>query len=245
MPKPIKILSVNDIQHAAAEATGRLMRWGLTDRTSPLTLYGVPRGGVTAAAFLAASLNEQTNCGGFAVCDPREADVIVDDLIDSGRTRENYKNHHPDKPFVALFYKPDHWLVFPWEASEEQSANDIPVRLLQYIGEQPNREGLADTPARFLKAWREWSAGYGVDIPAMLRTFEDGAEKYDELVIVRDIPVYSHCEHHLAPFFGKAHVAYIPSGRVVGLSKLARLVQAYAQRLQVQERLTQQVAHAL
>lgn len=117
--------------------------------------------------------------------------------------------------------------------------------LLAFVGEDPAREGLQETPDRVLKAWSFYTKGYHEQPSDVLKVFQDGAEKVDELVLVRDIPVYSHCEHHLAPFFGVAHVGYIPSGRVVGLSKLARVVDVFARRLQVQERLTQQVAHAL
>lgn len=118
-------------------------------------------------------------------------------------------------------------------------------RLLVSIGEDPNREGLVDTPDRMARAWGEWTAGYSADPAAILKAFADGSENYDELVFVGGIPVYSLCEHHLAPFFGVAHVGYIPAGRVVGLSKFARLVDAFARRLQVQERLTTQVAQAI
>lgn len=107
------------------------------------------------------------------------------------------------------------------------------------------REGLQATPRRYAEALREWTSGYGLNPRGMLVNFEDGAEQYDELVVVRDIPVYSLCEHHLAPFFGFASVAYLPQGRVVGLSKIARIVGAYSRRLQVQERLTQQIATCL
>lgn len=107
------------------------------------------------------------------------------------------------------------------------------------------RPGTQETPTRVAKAWRDWTAGYNVDVSNLLKTFEDGAEQYDEMVSIVGIPFYSHCEHHLAPFFGTATVAYIPDGRVVGLSKLNRLVGAYAKRLQVQERMTQQIANAL
>lgn len=117
--------------------------------------------------------------------------------------------------------------------------------MLHGMGEDPSREGLKETPNRVAKAWREWTSGYGQDPAHILKTFEDGAEKVDELVFVGNIDFYSHCEHHLAPFFGKVHIAYIPTGRVVGLSKLARLVEIYARRLQVQERMTQQIANAL
>ncbi len=114
------------------------------------------------------------------------------------------------------------------------------------IGEDPTREGLRETPSRVVKAWGEWFDGYKQDPAAVLKTFEDGAELCgDEMVVVENIDLYSFCEHHMAPFFGKAWVAYIPDKKVVGLSKLARLVDIYAHRLQVQERLTNQVANAI
>lgn len=118
-------------------------------------------------------------------------------------------------------------------------------RLLAYIGEDPDREGLLETPSRFLKAWEEYTRGYREKPEAILKSFEDGAQSVDEMVIVRDIPVYSLCEHHLAPFFGKAYVGYVPDKRILGLSKISRLVEIYARRLQVQERLTNQIADAL
>jgi GTP cyclohydrolase I len=109
----------------------------------------------------------------------------------------------------------------------------------------PQREGLRETPDRVTKAWQFWTRGYSQDPAAILKVFEDGGERYDEMVSVCNIPLYSHCEHHLAPIFGVATVAYIPNGRIVGLSKLSRLVDCFARRLQVQERLTAQVADAL
>ena len=118
-------------------------------------------------------------------------------------------------------------------------------RFLESLGENPDRPGLHETPARLTKAWKHWTSGYQQSPSELLKTFEDGAEQYNELIVVRNIPVYSHCEHHLAPFFGKATVGYMPNGRIVGLSKLTRLVECFAKRLQVQERLTIQVANAL
>lgn len=113
---------------------------------------------------------------------------------------------------------------------------------------EPNthkRKGLEGTPLRFALAWSFWLSGYKDSPKDVLTTFEDGAEKYDQMIVQRDIPVYSLCEHHLAPFFGVAHIAYIPDGKIVGLSKLSRLTDIYARRLQVQERLTSQIADAL
>jgi GTP cyclohydrolase IA len=118
-------------------------------------------------------------------------------------------------------------------------------RLLHHLGEDPNRQGLIETPRRVEKAWQHWVSGYGQDPAAILKVFDDGAEEYTELIVVRGIPVYSHCEHHLAPFFGTATVGYTPNGKIVGLSKLTRLVDCFARRLQVQERLTMQIANAL
>jgi GTP cyclohydrolase I len=118
-------------------------------------------------------------------------------------------------------------------------------RLLTWLGENPERQGLLDTPERVARAWTHWSRGYREDPSSILKTFADGGEQYNELIVVRRIPVYSHCEHHLAPFFGHAAIGYLPSGRIVGLSKLKRLVDCFAARLQVQERLTQQIAQSL
>ena len=117
--------------------------------------------------------------------------------------------------------------------------------ILQFLGEDPEREGLQETPARYVRALREHFSGYNQDPGAYLaKTFKE-VEGYDELVLVSDIELFSHCEHHMVPFVGRAHVAYIPNGRVVGLSKIARVVDVYAKRLQVQEKLTKQVADAL
>lgn len=131
-------------------------------------------------------------------------------------------------------------------APSHDAAREALVRaMLRAIGENPKRGGLRETPARVRRAWDEWFEGYRMDPGKILKAFEDGADSVDQMVVVRDIPVYSHCEHHIAPFFGTAHVGYIPDGRIVGLSKLARLVDVFAHRLQVQERLTNQVADAL
>ena len=118
-------------------------------------------------------------------------------------------------------------------------------RLLTSLGEDPDRPGLLETPVRVARAWEHWTSGYGQDPVEVLKAFEDGAEEYNELIVVRGIPVYSHCEHHLAPFFGKATVGYLPNGKIVGLSKLTRLVDIFSKRLQVQERMTMQIANAL
>lgn len=118
-------------------------------------------------------------------------------------------------------------------------------KLLKHIGDDPNREGLRETPARFLKAWEEWGKGYREDPAALFKMFEDGSNGYNELVIVHNIPVVSKCEHHLADIIGHAHVGYIPDKRIIGLSKLARLTDLFARRLQVQERMTVQIAETL
>jgi GTP cyclohydrolase I len=117
--------------------------------------------------------------------------------------------------------------------------------LLISIGEDPNREGLRETPKRVLKAWAERTSGYKIDPASVLKCFEEGAADVNELVIVHNIPVIAVCEHHLADIIGIAHVGYIPDGRIVGLSKLARLVDIFARRLTVQEIMTTQIANAL
>lgn len=134
------------------------------------------------------------------------------------------------------------------------SVNDKPSRedaeaavrtLLRWAGDDPDREGLLDTPKRVVNAYSDWFGGYSVDPRDYLaRTFEEVAG-YDEMVVLRDIEFESHCEHHLAPIIGRAHVGYLPDGKVVGISKLARVVDAYARRFQVQEKLTAQIADVI
>ena len=117
--------------------------------------------------------------------------------------------------------------------------------LIRWAGDDPDREGLVDTPDRVVRSYEEFFAGYDADPKAILeRTFEE-VDGYDEIVLLRDIRLESHCEHHMVPIIGKAHVAYMPHRRVVGISKLARLVEAYSKRLQIQEKLTSQIANAI
>ena len=128
--------------------------------------------------------------------------------------------------------------------SKEEAKKAIKT-ILKYIGENPDREGLIETPQRVIKAFDEYFSGYADDPQAYLeKTFGD-VEGYDDMVIQKNISIQSHCEHHMAPIIGIAHVAYIPSEKVVGLSKLARVVEAYSRRLQTQERLTMQIANAI
>ena len=142
-----------------------------------------------------------------------------------------------DRP--SLVQRPQHIRLDRSDAEEAFRA------IIRWLGEDPDRDGLADTPARMVRAFEEYFSGYAAD-PAMLlqKTFEE-TSGYDELIVLRGIPFVSHCEHHLAPIVGRAWVGYVPDGRVVGISKLARVVDAFAKRLQIQERLTAQIAAAI
>nr|WP_165910893.1 GTP cyclohydrolase I FolE [Pseudofulvimonas gallinarii] len=126
-----------------------------------------------------------------------------------------------------------------------EQAEDAVRTLLRWAGDDPTREGLLDTPKRVVKAYSDWFSGYSEDAEGFLRrTFEE-VEGYDEMIILRDIAFESHCEHHMAPIIGRAHVGYLPTNKVVGISKLARVVEAFARRFQVQEKLTAQIAHCI
>jgi GTP cyclohydrolase I len=126
-----------------------------------------------------------------------------------------------------------------------KEAEDAIKTLLLWAGEDPSREGLVDTPRRVAKAYEDWFSGYGLDpITFLERTFEE-VEGYDEMIVLRDIPFESHCEHHMAPIIGKAHVGYLPNNKIVGISKLARVVDAFARRFQVQEKMTAQIAQCI
>lgn len=189
--------------------------------------YGVPRGGSVIAAML------------NPVETPEEADFIIDDLIDSGSTLKRYKESHPDKPFIALFKATqDTWLVFPWEVNETPAEENF-KRILQSLGEDVEREGLRDTPKRYMKFMREFLSPPEFNFTAF------DSEGMDEMIVQTHIPFYSLCEHHTAPFYGHAHVAYIPDKKIVGLSKLARTVEWYSRRFQNQERITSQVAEMI
>lgn len=146
--------------------------------------------------------------------------------------------------------RPDKSVVVEAEThpAHDQKAMHIEklLKLIEPGNEDALREGLRDTPHRVAKAFTHWFGGYDANVAEILSTqFQDGGEGYDEMVIVKDIPFYSKCEHHMADIFGTATVAYIPNGKVVGLSKISRVVDAFARRLQVQERLTKQIADAL
>ncbi|WP_051013999.1 GTP cyclohydrolase I FolE [Pararhodospirillum photometricum] len=134
---------------------------------------------------------------------------------------------------------------YPTHKPSRQEAEEAVRVLLRWAGDDPNREGLFDTPARVVRAYEEFFEGYGADPEEILRrTFEE-VEGYDEMVLLRDIRLESHCEHHMVPIIGKVHIAYLPNRRVVGISKLARVAEAYAKRLQIQETMTAQIANAI
>lgn len=200
----------------------------------PGKLYGIPRGGQIVAGLT-----------GRAVDRPEDADYIVDDIIDSGATSIRWANKY-NKPVWSLVNKQlNVWVEFPWEAGDETAGPEANiVRMLEFIGEDPTREGLRETPKRVCKAWQEMTEGYKQD-PAIILAADFDSEGYDQMVWLRDIDFYSTCEHHMLPFHGTATVAYIPDKRVVGLSKMARLVDCFSRRLQIQERLTRQIAQAL
>ena len=199
--------------------------------------YGIPRGGAIVAGLM------ETH--GYRTTDrPECAEAFVDDIIDSGATKAKWLQQFPRAKFFALYERGDSWLVFPWEQSYEADAHDVVRRTLQLIGEDAAREGLRETPARVVRSWKELFSGYGQS-PANVLKADFEADGYDELIVCRDVQFYSTCEHHMQPFFGRAHIGYIPEKRVVGLSKLARLVEVFARRLQIQERLTEEIASAL
>ncbi len=243
------LISFRELDKLARNAAQKIRECLFTPETRSdiPKVYGIPRGGINAALAIGAHLQITL------VDNPNDADVIVDDLIDSGSTREKYLSTNPSTPFIVLLDKrndPEYkgkWIVFPWEKTETQdlSVTDNIVRLLQYVGEDPTREGLLETPKRVAKAWKHWCSGYSLKAEDILKVFTDGADGCDQMVVRKDIPIYSNCEHHLCPIIGKCTIAYIPDGNIVGLSKLDRLADMFARRLQVQERMTNQIADSI
>ena len=244
------ILTHLDMDQYAKRAADAIVAMAMRARMiGTIRAFPIMRGGLPAAYLVQKMWPTGTPFKLELTNDPKDAHIFIDDLIGSGSTLEQWCDDYPEKPFIALIDKrqelQDKWLVFPWESDAVGSFENNITRLLQFVGEDPSRGGLLETPARVTKAWQHWTSGYGKNAGEILKQFEDGAETYDQMVLVKDIPIYSHCEHHLAPIIGTVSIAYIPNGKIVGLSKLSRLADMFARRLQVQERLTSEIADAL
>lgn len=241
-PKKELNLTWDDVDLLAAQTANAIHDWCKVHRPLGVRVFPVPRGGVYAAQAVRCCLVDYSMT---FVERHEDADIVIDDLVDSGATRDKF-----DKPFFVLIDKArvssGRYLVFPWERmSKEEGPTDNVRRLIQYIGEDQTREGLIETPMRVVKSYAHLFSGYKKNPADVMKVFEDGGEDYDQMVLLKDIEFYSCCEHHMQPFFGKAHIAYIPDKKVIGISKLARLLEVFSRRLQIQERLTTQVADAL
>ena len=223
--------------------------------------WGIPRGGNYVASILA-------GIGVSIVDSPENADYAVDDIVDSGRTAKRvkdefnletfalYDRRFTGTNFIATDETPKGWIVFPWESSFEADQEDLITRMIEMIGDDPKRDGLIETPSRVAKAWDELYAGYHNKEPKLklFNVWDDVNINIAELkpIQVNDIKFVSTCEHHMMPFWGTVDVTYRPylsnkgdNIRVVGLSKIPRLVSYFASRLQIQERLGQQICDAI
>lgn len=217
------------------------------------SVCGIPKGGLVPAAMIAGLLKiPVTDFVGSET-------LIVDDILDSGATIAQYKQRFPNNIYAVLVskkYSPkienvyvatkktaDCWVEFPWEDRTEKTGEDLITRQLELIGENPTREGLVETPKRVVSAYQYIFSGYKANPQSVFKTFD--TDGYSEMILLKDCEIYSCCEHHMLPFFGKVHVAYIPDKKIIGISKLARLVDIFAKRLQIQERLCKQVTGAL
>jgi len=281
MAKVIYKMEMHEARVLLAELMEELKyTWRNVIKHRKLMVCAVPRGG-TCALYVAMAEAEDPWLWMGVTTEPGTADVIVDDIIDTGATRRSYEGYK--KPFVSMLDMTtdqtlEHrdkrsaysrqlkgkWVQFPWESDRDlpiaeptgvpTAAHEVQAqarwavrRLLELLGEDPEREGLVDTPDRVWRMLQEVTSGRAVDVDVLLeRTFPC---KHDEMIVLRGIEFSSTCEHHLMPFVGTATVGYIPDaggeGRVLGLSKLARVVDAFARRLQLQEQLTDQIATAI
>lgn len=241
-PDP-RTLSWSDVHNLALDVALRITKdW----QHKHIVLYGIPSGGIHAAQAVATAISQ--TCEGMhkpiypiLADDPGPADFIID-----ARYAEcaAYDGHEIYALLPLTPLSDPNKYTFPWERMKgEDKVEDNIVRLLQHIGEDPKREGLIETPARVLRSYAELFAGYKQDPASVFTAFEDGA--CDQMVILKGVEFASTCEHHMLPFIGTAHIAYVPNGKVVGISKLARLLDIYARRLQIQERLCQQVTQAI
>jgi GTP cyclohydrolase I len=251
----IRELEWNDVVQRAARLADLINQDILAKESHVISihLYGVPRGGIYAAMAIASEINHKfdaTNVHAYLTEDANSADYIVDDIVDTGATREYYKEEY-EKPFISLVDKTKdrgeycgHWVSFPWERMQnDQGPLENVRRLIEYIGDDPKREGLLETPSRVLRSYETLFSGYKQNPEDVIKVFEDGA--CNEMVLLKGVEFASFCEHHILPFIGQAHIAYIPNGKVIGVSKLVRILEIYARRLQIQERIGEQVTECL
>lgn len=232
------VLAYSDVQADVKKLAENIK----TNNKTYTGLYGIPRGGVPVAALLAAELELPL------VDTPIPGALVVDDLIDSGKTISEFEDYDTAVLYIKGTANPStyyvtntpagQWIEFPWEDTNTDVQENF-RRILEYLGEDPNREGLQDTPKRYIKFMQQFLKKEKFNFTVF------DAEGYDELIVQKDIPFFSLCEHHIAPFFGTATVAYIPNEKIVGLSKLARTVQHYSHNFQNQERITSQIAERL
>jgi GTP cyclohydrolase IA len=223
-------------------------------------IYGIPQGGTALAMELSRLLGKRVidtkELSGWN----KECVLVVDDIVDSGATISRFEGYKTAtlhvKPSTPVYFKDgvrifpdfhcsmvDDWITYWWEATEQGSIENNITRILQYIGEDPTREGLVKTPYRVVKSWKELFGGYKQDPAEIFTSFD--SDGYQQLVLLKDVEFYSTCEHHALSFGGRAHIGYIPDKRVVGISKLARVLDIYARRLQIQERIGEQVVDAI
>jgi len=234
--------------HTRAQAIASLIDANEISTLRISKIYGIPRGGIYAAQAILSYIKGKA----ILVEEHTEDCIFVDDVIDTGKTRDDFiaEYEYPALPFYALVDKQGEdknvkgiWVSFPWE---RMIHDDGPVenikRILQYIGEDPERDGLKETPQRVIKSYEKLFGGYKRKPSEVIKTFKDSC---NEMVIIKNVEFYSTCEHHMLPFYGKAHIAYIPNGKIIGVSKLIRILEIYSRRLQIQERLCRQVTEAL
>jgi GTP cyclohydrolase I len=237
-------LSWKDVKERAIKIAEEIKFGYIKEKNKLFKIYGIPRGGIFAAQAVVTEL-ERMHIPSILTTNIEDSRVFIDDIIDSGETRDNFEQ----RPFYALVDKQGAdkdigWVVFPWEIINNEIGPEENVkRLLEYIGENPKREGLKETPKRVVKSFQTLYGGYTMKLSDYKKMFEK--EDNDEMVVLKNIEVYSTCEHHMLPFFGKVHIAYIPKDKIIGVSKLCRIMEMYSRRLQIQERLCTQITKAV
>jgi GTP cyclohydrolase I len=195
--------------------------------------YGIPRGGSVIAGL---TLNAVNNID--------EADILIDDLIDSGKTKQKYNELYPNKEFIALFDKSkeyqNKWLIFPYEEYDtNKDLEDNVIRILEYFNYDLNNESIKNTPKRFIKMLKETLTSKEPEISIF------DSNGYSQMITDKGIKYYTFCEHHILPFFGDVKISYIPKDKIIGLSKLSRIVEYFSKRLNTQEYLTENIADYL